>query len=1087
MKKFFLGLAVLLAVLIVTVVVMPSFIDWTKYRNGIAAELEQALGRRVVIEGSVDASMLPSPRLSLRGARLGNLDGASSPTMAQVDAMEVHLAFWPLLSGHIVATSVILHKPVIALERLADGRGNWQFTGPERGNELIRWNRTIVESIKFENAVIEDGTITYRDAQSGVSERVEGVNARFAIDGLYGPLRLAGELHYDSIPLRMTLSTGRLDPAGQTATPFNVTAEVRAATQASRRTSLVRGTGVLNGSIRLTESGLLLGGRMKVSGDDLADFIAALGPGAGLPNFLAQPFNMEGLIVLKDDSLTANGMSLQFGETHADGAVSAAFGGDTPRLDIALTLGRINLDSWRAAAVKKAAIPRGAQDNPASGSADFILPSNMHMTLDVGIDAVTYGGMAARQAHLAAEMSDGVVEIHQFEAQFPGATAVGFNGRLLASEGRARLDGHAELSSDDFRTVLGLFDVDMTDMPAGRLNKIAAMSDLSLTREFLNVGGIDLRFDNTRLTGAVDMALRDRPAFGVNLIVDHLNLDTYFPPDMAAPPKPASPLGLPAFPLSILTEFDANLRLQLGQLDKGDATLRDARLEGALVDGVLTISELAIADLAGGSMTLAGTVDGFRDRLRLNLEFDIDAADPADTLRRFTMALPLPDTALKPFSAHGKIFGDDKAHKIDGTVTAAELVLTMNGDLSLPRDGAAQFAVNIGIEHPDYVDFLRIFDPAFTPERDTPTRAVSLQGRILNLNQDYSLSGLRGQLGPLTFDGNASVAFDGALFRIAAQLSAGDIDTRYFFAPSRKPSAVADTERWSSTPIALEVLRLFEGRITISGKSLRHGRWTIVEPKAEVLVADGGLNLKQFAGFMMGGALSLEGRIGPRGDTDPVMGLDFNLGLTGADLAQALFDSPGIDLSGGRLDFAMAGAGVGTSEAALIADMNARGSITVDNTQLKGFDLTRLNARFTLMENPGELVRLIQSTLSSGSTRVTKLDGDFTMAKGVVAFDDLRIKSTGADVRALIAADLLEWQLAATAEIQLSAPARVPKIELQMSGPLHEPRREFESYALQSFLMDERARQAASRPLLQNPPAPAPPPRPVLQNPPASP
>lgn len=537
MKKVFLGLAVLVAMFIVTVAVAPSFVDWTNYRHDIAAEIERALGRQVDIDGAVEAAILPTPRLSLRGARLGNLAGASSPIMAEVEALEVRVAFWSLLTGKIVVTSVVLHKPVIELERLADGRRNWLFTDDESGDGHVWLNRSFPQGVQFEDAVIEDGTIIYRDARSGTVEQVEGVNARFAADGIYGPLRLAGELRYSSVPVRFSVSTGRLDPAGQTATPVNVMAEVRGAAHGLMRTPPVRGTGVLNGSFRVSETGLLFGGNMKFGGDDLTDFFAALGPGEGMPGFLAQPFNLEGTVEFKNDSLTANSMSLKLGETRAEGAVSAVVGGDAPRLDIALTLGRIDLDAWRAAAAKKAAAPKSAEENPASGEvADFILPANIRMTLDVNIDAMTYRGAAARHATLAAEMSDGVVDIHQFAVQLPGATNAVFNGKLLASEGRARLDGLAELVSDDFRTLLGWFDVDIANLPAGRLNKVSAMGRLSLTRESLDLGELDLRFDNTRLTGAVVAALRERPAFGANLIVDRFNLDTYFPPDSAASP-----------------------------------------------------------------------------------------------------------------------------------------------------------------------------------------------------------------------------------------------------------------------------------------------------------------------------------------------------------------------------------------------------------------------------------------------------------------------------------------------------------------------------------------------------------------------
>ena len=42
---------VLLAV--AAVLVLPSFIDWNNYRDDIAAQIESATGRRVLIDGDV--------------------------------------------------------------------------------------------------------------------------------------------------------------------------------------------------------------------------------------------------------------------------------------------------------------------------------------------------------------------------------------------------------------------------------------------------------------------------------------------------------------------------------------------------------------------------------------------------------------------------------------------------------------------------------------------------------------------------------------------------------------------------------------------------------------------------------------------------------------------------------------------------------------------------------------------------------------------------------------------------------------------------------------------------------------------------
>ncbi len=471
MKKVLVGLAGLVAVLIVTVLVAPSFIDWTSYRNGIAAEIERVLGRRVVIDGAVEASIVPTPRLSLHGLRLGNLTGASSPYMAQVEALELRVALWPLLSGKIVVTSVVLRKPVVELELLPDGQRNWLF------------GRSI-EDVQFENATVTDGTVIYRETRSGAEERVEGINARLAADSFYGPLRAAGELRYNAVPLRFSLSTGRFDPRGRAVTPINLTAEVPGPARGLVRAQSVRAAGGFIGTVRLPEAApLQIDGQFKLRGDDLADFVAALGVGSDVPDVLAQSFSLESAVDLKDKMLTANSVSLQLGDTRAQGAVNAAFTSDEPQIDVTLTLGRIDLDAWLAAAAKKAASRPAAESNASAEPEEFELPVNVRLTLDVTADALTHRSGAARQIKLAAEMGDGVVDIYQFSVQLPGGTDATFNGKLLAADGKPRVNGLAEIASDDFRSLLGWLDVDISGLPAGRLNKVSATGHLGATTE----------------------------------------------------------------------------------------------------------------------------------------------------------------------------------------------------------------------------------------------------------------------------------------------------------------------------------------------------------------------------------------------------------------------------------------------------------------------------------------------------------------------------------------------------------------------------------------------------------------------------
>src|SRR5215468_2292595 len=130
LKKLLIGVGVIVLVLVVAVAVGPRLVDWNAYKPRVAAAVRDATGRDLAIDGDVSLSLLPSPTLSVEGVRFANLPGGSSPDMARLRSLDVRVALMPLLGGRIQVTRVTLVDPVILLERLPDGRANWQFTRP---------------------------------------------------------------------------------------------------------------------------------------------------------------------------------------------------------------------------------------------------------------------------------------------------------------------------------------------------------------------------------------------------------------------------------------------------------------------------------------------------------------------------------------------------------------------------------------------------------------------------------------------------------------------------------------------------------------------------------------------------------------------------------------------------------------------------------------------------------------------------------------------------------------------------------------------------------------------------------------------
>src|SRR3546814_9898283 len=100
LRKILIGLGAVVVVLLGAVLGVPGLIDWNGYKREIEAAAEQATGRDRRLEGDIGLSVLPSPSLSVEKVVFANIPGGSVPEMARLEALRVHVALLPLLTGN---------------------------------------------------------------------------------------------------------------------------------------------------------------------------------------------------------------------------------------------------------------------------------------------------------------------------------------------------------------------------------------------------------------------------------------------------------------------------------------------------------------------------------------------------------------------------------------------------------------------------------------------------------------------------------------------------------------------------------------------------------------------------------------------------------------------------------------------------------------------------------------------------------------------------------------------------------------------------------------------------------------------------
>ncbi len=114
MKKVLLILGVVLALAAGGIFVYISTIDWNQHKDKIAAQFNDITGKRVVFEGPVSFSLLPSPYLTATDIKVYNPEGEESDKpLATIKRLIANLALGPLLQGNFEVKMMSLQEPEV--------------------------------------------------------------------------------------------------------------------------------------------------------------------------------------------------------------------------------------------------------------------------------------------------------------------------------------------------------------------------------------------------------------------------------------------------------------------------------------------------------------------------------------------------------------------------------------------------------------------------------------------------------------------------------------------------------------------------------------------------------------------------------------------------------------------------------------------------------------------------------------------------------------------------------------------------------------------------------------------------------------
>lgn len=1075
MKKILIAALAGLAVLAGLLLAAPSLIDWNAYKGAIAERVSQATGRQVELHGDVGFTLLPSPALTVRDARLANAAGAAEPDMVRLKKLDARVALGPMLGGRIQVESIALVEPTFVVEVLKDGRINWDLStaGPRAGDGLGA-AEGLVSAVSFDQVMIDNGTIIYRDDRNGRTETVEKLNARIAAGSLNGPFQLQGDFRLRGLSLHGEATAGRFTEGA--AVP------VRATLSMPHTDATLRFAGILTGG----NGGTNAGGGSKVQGDlraegsDFAKLVDA--PASGwAPAALSQSFSLRATVEAGTSLATFSGLEAQLGDTRATGNATLRAGDpakrESPRTELTLAVNRLDLDAWLAQGGRNGAAASNGSGSgrgtpaPAAGATgdraplpSFALPTGVEAKLDVAIDAIGYNRGVVRQGRIEASLSAGRLNIDRVSALLPGGSDFVAAGEVTTPGGQPTLDLRMEANADNLRALLEWAKLDPRGVPADRLRRASLSARLQGHADRFELSGLDFRFDSSRLSGAVAYVDRGRPAFGARLELDRLNLDGYLPAD-PAPTQPASqtqvqPQPAPRAatsdggqtPQRLLGLADANLDLRVGQLTVGGLPVQGLHLDATVASGALTVREAKVEDLAGLQTRIDGQVASLIPLRGVNLALAADAKSLSGlpSAVSWPPGLPVPER-LGAVSVKARLAGDGERLAVEASAGMLGGTVEAGGAL-LGLDRKPEADLKLRITHPEMGRIAALFTDSGLARAYGP---LDLYGELSGNASSPVLKNLQGLVAGIPVRGRLTLDRKSERAAFQADIQTGDLDLdRLRNAPlvgdgaGRAANAASDpaADLPPADPLSdLSWMQSLDGRLGLTSTSLTVAGQRIVQPALRATLDNGVATLEQLDGEWQGGQIGVSGRLAAAPGQAPK--LDADLTVIKADMGGALSGFAGLGLSGGTVDLDVTLSGSGRGDA-LLRSLTGRGRAVASGGVLRGVDLAALRSRLAGVERTQEVLGAVAGALQGGETKLDRLDARFVVDKGEIRTEDARLTTAPADGTLTGTISLPEERVDLGLTLAVKADGDLPPLTLRMAGPWAAPTQTLDLKAL---------------------------------------
>ncbi|WP_018868166.1 MULTISPECIES: AsmA family protein [unclassified Thioalkalivibrio] len=185
-KRLLALIAILLLLAVIVAVYLVATFDANDYKERIEAEVRDATGRELTLEGPIGLTFFPNLGLRLEEVRFGNAEGFGDEPFAELDVVDVSVAVLPLLRRELDVQHIEGDGVRLNLARDEDGRTNWDdlteraeqardeaVTGDNGEERTTTESRLAMERIGIAGVTLTNTRVNWDDRMTGLEATLD--------------------------------------------------------------------------------------------------------------------------------------------------------------------------------------------------------------------------------------------------------------------------------------------------------------------------------------------------------------------------------------------------------------------------------------------------------------------------------------------------------------------------------------------------------------------------------------------------------------------------------------------------------------------------------------------------------------------------------------------------------------------------------------------------------------------------------------------------------------------------------------------------------------------------------------------------